>query len=370
MSAEAFQDVTGDRKILGAHANANGRTWFTKRRTWPYAIPQLPKLRRAAGKPGSRMIATATGLLFLLGAGLLGVSLAAQYRYLLHERHQHWPSLTEALALDLGMLIFSLLALGLARAGKAARVERLLIIGCAIGSAVMNYAASDVASPRSVLAYVMPPIFLAVVADRVISVVRRHYLGETEASAWQAAGRASTQSAQFAGRVVLYGLRLALAPRSTLAGGRRAVLLATPLPAEAMPLAIKPPRPEMRICAKCQLPIACGQDGTWWSSRDAERIRPCDHKPFRGVSDDREDERDDEDQDDDGQSWRPPRPGTKTARFQAAVIRGYGELAGISLEQVSPIASALAPAVDLNVGTARSWLRRAVLAAQDAGAAR
>ena len=91
MSADYFEELrnTG-REVLGAHTNAEGSTWFTKRRTWPFASPQLPKLRRPAGKPGSRMIATATGLLFLLGAGLLGVSLAAQYRYLLHERHQHW----------------------------------------------------------------------------------------------------------------------------------------------------------------------------------------------------------------------------------------------------------------------------------------
>jgi hypothetical protein len=370
MSTERFEDITAGRTVLGAHANADGVTWFTKRKGWLFAVPSLPKPRKPRGKPGSGMVGTATGLLFLLGAGLLGVSLAAQYRYLMQERHQHVPSLIEALALDLGMLIFSLLALGLARAGKPAKAERLLIIGCAAGSAVMNYAASDVTSPRSVLAYTMPPIFLAIVADRVISVVRRHYLGETEASAWQAAGRASAQSARFAGRVVLYGLRLALAPRSTLAGGRRAVLLATPLPAASAPLASEPPRPELRICAKCQLLIARGEDGTWWSSWDADRARPCDHEPFRHVGDDHEDERDDEEQDGDGQSWRPPRPGTKTARFQAAVIRGYGELAGIPLEQVSPIASALAPAVDLNVGTARSWLRRAVLAAQDAGAAR
>jgi len=304
---EHFEDITPDRRILGAHANADGQTWFTKRRTWragPFRSGPsgLPKLRRPQVKPGSGMIATATGLLFLLGAGLLGVSLAAQYRYLLHERHQHWASLTEALALDVGMLIFSLLALGLARAGKPAKTERLLIIACAAGSAVMNYAAADVTSPRSVLAYVMPPIFLAVVADRVISVVRRHYLGDTDASAWQAAGRAAGRSARFGGLVILYGLRLALAPRSTLAGGRRAVLLATPLPVAEPPRAIEPPA--------------------------------------------------------------GPRAGTKTAAFLSAVIRDHGPLSGIALEQVSPIAAALAPGAGLNTGTARKWLRRAVLAAQ------
>ena len=41
----------------------------------------------------------------------------------------------------------------------------------------MNFAAANDASPKSVLAYVMPPVFLAVVADRV-SVARRHAVGQ------------------------------------------------------------------------------------------------------------------------------------------------------------------------------------------------
>ena len=96
------------------------------------------------------------------------MSFAAQYQYVLHERHQHVASLIEAGALDVGLIIFSLLALGLARAGLSAKIERAAVIGCAIGSAVMNYAAADVTSPRSVLAYCMPPVFLAFVVDRVV----------------------------------------------------------------------------------------------------------------------------------------------------------------------------------------------------------
>ena len=60
----------------------------------------------------------------------------------------------EAASLDLGMAILTLLALGLAMAGQAARIERALIVACALGSAAQNYAAADVASPRSVAAYV------------------------------------------------------------------------------------------------------------------------------------------------------------------------------------------------------------------------
>src|SRR5205823_4854242 len=177
--------------------------------------------RRGSGRrPGSILVAVATGLLFLLGVGLFAVSLDAQYRYVFHAKHQSAASWVEALALDVGMAIFSLLALGLARAGKPARTERVLIMACAGASAVMNFAAANDASPKSVLAYVMPPVFLAVVADRVVSGARRHVLGDNEQSPWLAAAA-----------VVLYALRLVLAPPSTTAGLRRWLLLKTPLPA-------------------------------------------------------------------------------------------------------------------------------------------
>ena len=164
--------------------------------------------------------------------GLFAISLAAQYQYILHAKHQPWPAVIEAIALDAGMIIFSLLALGLARGGQAARVERALILVCAAGSAAMNYAAADVSSARSVAAYVMPPVFLAIVTDRVIAVVRRHVLGmEAERSAWAAVGRAALIALAVTWKAVLYGVRLVLAPGSTLGGARRWVLLATPLPA-------------------------------------------------------------------------------------------------------------------------------------------
>jgi hypothetical protein len=59
----------------------------------------------------------------------------------------------EALLLDLLMIVFTLLALCLSRAGKSARAERALILACATASSYMNVAAADVASPRSVTAY-------------------------------------------------------------------------------------------------------------------------------------------------------------------------------------------------------------------------
>jgi hypothetical protein len=261
--------------------------------------PALASRSGSSRRPGSVLVAVATGLLFLLGVGLFAVSLDAQYRYVFHAKHQSAASWVEALALDVGMAIFSLLALGLARAGQPARVERALITACAAASGVMNFAAANDASPKSVLAFVMPPVFLAVVADRVVSVVRRHVLGEHEQSPWLAAAP-----------LALYATRLVLAPPSTALGLRRWLLLKTPLPSAGQPAAPAPQRTAIS-----------GRHG--------------------------------------------PRAASKTARFLALVAERHGPLADFPPERVSQTCTELAPGIGLDVGAARTALRRAVLAAQD-----
>ena len=128
--------------------------------------------------PGSVLIAVAAWLLALIGGGALFVSFSAQYAYIVTVRRQDAASVIEALLLDLGMIVFTLLALGLSRAGKSARAERVLILACAAASSYMNVAAADVASPRSVAAYAIAPVALAVVVDRVVAVIRRHVLAD------------------------------------------------------------------------------------------------------------------------------------------------------------------------------------------------
>jgi hypothetical protein len=205
------------------------------------AVTNIRRLAGGEAPPGRALVNTAAILLGVLDLGLFAVSLAAQYQYIFHAKRETWPAIIEAVALDAGMIIFSLLALGLARGGQSARVERALILVCAFGSAAMNYGAADVSSARSVAAYVMPPVFLAIVTDRVIAVVRRHVLGmEAERSAWAGLGRAALVVLAAGGKAMLYGLRLVLAPGSTLGGLRRCVLLATPLPAAPAPVPVLP----------------------------------------------------------------------------------------------------------------------------------
>ena len=191
------------------------------------AQPVITNIRRLAGterEPGSLLVTAGMALLALLDGGLLYVVFAAQDRFIFSVKHQNVASMIQALALDVAMIIFSVLGLGLARKGLPASVERALIVVCAVASAFMNWTASDHASLRSVAVYVSAPILLALVTDRVISVVRRHVLGmPDDASVWARFG-------QRLGRAALWAARLLVDFRATRTGMRHAILAATPLP--------------------------------------------------------------------------------------------------------------------------------------------
>lgn len=243
----------------------------------------ITNVRRIAGTeraPGSVLIGWAAWLLALIGAGALYVSFSAQRQYVFGARHQNAAAIIEALLLDVLLIVFTLLALGLSRAGKSSRTERALILACAIASAWMNVSDADTASPRSVVAYAVAPVALAVVVDRVVSVIRRHVLGVDEVSAWTALGRAAVAAARLAALAALYSLRFALAPLPTAKGLRRWVLVVTPLPeaerpelpaAEEVP-AIEPPEvtepPELEGASK-KTRLA------WWYQQDPDYGNPA-----------------------------------------------------------------------------------------------
>jgi hypothetical protein len=200
--------------------------------------------RAGTGRPaGSVLIAVAAWLLALIGCGALFVSFSAQYAYILAVRRQDAASVIEALLLDLLMIVFTLLAVGLSRAGQPARAERALILACAAASSYMNVSAADVDSPRSVAAYAVAPLALAVAVDRVVAVIRRHVLADRQPSAWALAGRAAAAAARTGGLVLLYGLRFAVAAPQTARGLRRMVLDAAPLPALTEPPAAEALQP-------------------------------------------------------------------------------------------------------------------------------
>jgi Protein of unknown function (DUF2637) len=234
--------------------------------------------RRAGTRrtPGSVLIAAAAWLLALTGGGALFVSFSAQYAYIVAIRRQDAVSVIEALLLDLLMIVFTLLALGLSRAGKPARAERALILACAAASSYMNVSAADVASPRSVAAFAIAPVALAVVVDRVVAVIRRHVLADQEPSAWSTVGRAAVAAGRIAGRVLLYCLRFALAAPETAKGLRRMVLDAAPLPVlpeVPAPEATGPPRTKKAVLLTLyRAHPGCGDRGT--ASRVAAELAP------------------------------------------------------------------------------------------------
>ena len=237
-----------------------------------HAVTSIRRLAGADRAPGSVLVLAAAVLLGLLAAGLFVVSLAAQYRYVFAVKHESLPSAIEAVGLDAGMTVFSLLALGLAMAGQSARIERALIVICAVASAAQNYAAADVTSPRSVAAYVLPPLFLALVVDRVVAVVRRHVLGDAGRSVWAVSGRGAAAAARACGLVLLYLLRAVLAPASTAAGLRRWVLVLTPLPAaggEPEPGADEDGRGDDAVTEPPEIAAASKRVRlAWWYERD------------------------------------------------------------------------------------------------------
>jgi hypothetical protein len=325
----------GSEQIIGARGRVdreNGKVEHTvdirPHRGWFQWRDRPARPKREAGD-GSRLIGTALFLLFVLAGGLLGVSYAAQFVMIVRERHgQILASNVEALSSDVALMIFSLLALGLARKGLNAIVARWGVILMACLSASMNLAAATDGDWRSVLTYCGPSILLAFVVDTTVSVIKKHYLGmRSEASPFMQLARVLVKVGAFVGVIVLYVLRLVLAPVETPKGLRRMVLNATPLPAAPVVLVdVVHAQPKAISVARAAI--------------EANRTAA------KGKS-----------------GPRGPRSDSKATKLVAAVEAKYGALAQFPLDRVSPVCAELAPTVGMDAGWARTVLRKAVLAA-------
>jgi hypothetical protein len=279
----------------------------------------ITNIRRLAGRerpPGSLVIAAATCLLAILDAGLLYVSFDAQYQYIFAVKNAKIPAIIEAAMLDAGMIILSALGIGLAMAGKASKAERFLIMTCAAASAGMNFAAANPGSWRSVAAYTAAPVFLAIITDRVISVIRRHVLPDDTESAWAWLGRATICATRLTALIALYTLRTALAPKETATGLRRMVLDAAPVPG---------------VIQVTAAPAISGPD------------EPDDH-------DDQANEDDERDQD----GGEPAVEFTTKKQAFLSRYRGHPQY-GIR-EAAAQVAAELAPLAGLQAGTGRTYI--------------
>jgi hypothetical protein len=290
------------------------------------------------GREGPRiwLLVAAAGLCALAGAAAT-VSYAAQFQLAFAARHSALAAGLEAAIPDAAALVFACLGVALALHGSRAIRARLLNVASAGTSVFMNAIA---AAPgwRDLAVWAMPPTAYALASDTLIGVVRTGVVARH-----QAAGPAGELSLLAVIRgTALWLLRLAMAPVSTMTGFRAWVIEECPVAPgrrahHAAPAAIPPvttgPRP------------AAGERPTGRARSSRNTSGPA-NRDAAGSSRRRE---------------------TKTARFLALVTSQHGPLAAIPLGSVSRISAAVAPQADLHPGSARTALRRAVLAAQNGG---
>jgi hypothetical protein len=326
----ALRDVTqGDLyRAMNEASSANGHTQPAP--VYPRPAPRLPLTANGGGSyhnldaavkiarkvnAGTVLVAFAGALLFALAGAMGIVSWHAQYAFIYAIKHQELSATLEALGLDCGAVVFSVLGIALARIGRRAVIERALVCICAAGSCAMNAAGADLGSPRSVAAFIMPPVLFALTSDRLISVIRRSALGpkadaESQRSAWRLAGTA-----------FLYVLRLIVAPPSTATGARRALLNATPLPQA-------PENGPAALQAQSPAPLAAIPAAT--------KVAPKTRKSSADGA----------------------------GRRLIAAAEHAADLTTIPLKNVSKLAGELAPAIPIHPGTARRVLLTHVRAVQ------
>jgi hypothetical protein len=250
-----------------------------------------------------------------LAAAAAAVSFTAQYRMVYADRHLAVVAGLEAAIPDAAALVFACLGVAMALQGRRALRARALNVASVGASVFMNVIA---AAPgwRSLAVWAMPPVAYALASDTLIGVVRSWAVARHKPQSMTLAAEEVTPLAVVGG-LVLWLLRLTLAPASTLTGFRAWVL-------EECPIA-----PGRRADHPTPVPAA--------TAASPKAIRA----PKRG---------------------RGQRADTKSARFLALVAERRGPLAAIPLDEVSKISATLAPQIDLNTGAARTVLRRAVLA--------
>ena len=257
--------------------------------------------------------------LAVLAAASAVVSYAAQYRMVFAAKAVAPVAALEAAIPDVAALMFATLGIALALHGKRAIRARVLNVAAVITSVAMNVLA---AGPgwRNLAIWAMPPVAYALASDTAIGVVRPWTLARQKALNVALAGDEATPLSILGG-LLLWLLRLCIAPVSTLAGFRDWVI-------DECPVA---PGRRARLA-----PRGSHADST---------LRPVKAIPAPPAADRRGGER----------------AGTKTARFLDLVVSRYGRLEDFPLSDVSRVASELAPEADLNTGTARAALRRRVL---------
>jgi hypothetical protein len=289
----------------------------------PWALERPRSFGRAEDRAGTwlRFAGIAVGFVAVAAAA---VSYEAQWRLVYADKHQAGISYIQAAIPDLGSLVFACFGIALALHGKRAIRARLLNLLCVGISVTMNALA---ARPgwTGLAVWVMAPVIYALASDTLIGVIRAYVLARHKRLR-EALAEDGITPLQIVAAVLLWLLRLALAPPSTLKGLHGWV--------KSLPTA-----PPARQAAEGERPKATGD-------------RP---RPVQGPQRERPAIT----------GGRGPRGGTKQQQFLTLVIARYGPLNGFDLSAVSRAAAELAPEAELHPGTARKILRAQVLAAQN-----
>jgi len=253
--------------------------------------------------------------LAVLAAAAAAVSWDAQYVLVKAVKHAKVIAALEAGIPDVGALIFAALGIALALHGKRAIRARTLNVACVGISLAMNALAS---APgwRDLAIWIMPSAVYALASDTLIGVIHAWAIARAHHHNQVLADDEATPMAIIGG-LLLWLLRLALAPPSTIAGFRR--------------------------WAVEECPIAPG--------RKAPRPAP-DHDTQRQLRGNRR-----------SPTRRAVRPG-KQARMLAIAGQRH-DLATLPLKQVSGIANQIGAEVSLSPGTARRVLLAHVRALQN-----
>jgi hypothetical protein len=194
---------------------------------------------------GRAWLRNAMAALAVLAVAAAVVSWDAQYVMVHQVKHVPAIAALEAGIPDAGALIFAALGIALALHGRRALRPRALNVACVGISLTMNAMAAG-RGWRDVAIWVMPAAVYALASDTLIGVVRAWALARMNATGHALAGDDVTPLA-VAGAVLLWVMRLALAPLSTLTEFRRWVVEECPVApgrkasdAHPAPLAIVP----------------------------------------------------------------------------------------------------------------------------------
>jgi hypothetical protein len=264
-------DVDGRDVVAAVASDGVKRVAFTSRGPrWPFR-----RKRPGEGRTGAdravlwlRNAMLALGVLAVIAAV---VSFAAQYQMVLAYKGLRVISALEAGIPDVSALVFASLGIALGLHGRRAIRARLLNVGAVATSIFMNYAA---AAPgwRGLAIWVMPPVAYALASDTAIGVIRAWTIARARELNEDLADDEATPLAILGG-FLLWWLRLALAPYSTLTGFRRWVVETCPVaPGRTAALPAATPRPRRRRGGRKRGP-----------GRDWDAISPAYQKRLTGA---------------------------------------------------------------------------------------